>query len=222
MHVALPIDNPQSKQRLRVVQPSSAAEYHKLGAFIKEVYWRRYEAVEPHLLPILVALEDENQSLIAACGLSLGSQHPLFLEHYLDLPAEQSIAKYSDVQHIRRDRIVEVGNLSAAIPSGGRLMIGALCQWFYQQGLDWVVFTGTTQLRNSFQRLGIGLTTLAVANPQRLGDQGQRWGCYYQAQPKVMAGNIRTNYMQLSRVVERTDKNIFPLHLEVIASHETD
>lgn len=222
MNAAISIkDGHHGNQKLRVVRPASVCEYAALSNFIKTAYWHRYGATDPHLLPTLVALENEQNELIATCGLSLGSESvPFFLEQYLDQPVEQALAQQIGQPSVNRKQIVEVGNLSAAISSGGRLMIGALCQWFYQEGMEWVVFTGTNQLRNSFQRLGIGLNILADANPRRLADQGDSWGCYYHTQPKVMAGHIRTNYTQLTHAVDSASKNIFPLHLDVIASDE--
>jgi hypothetical protein len=54
-------------------------------------------------------------------------------------------------------------------------------------GYDWVVCTGTDQLRNSFHRLGIVTQILADADPARLPDGGAGWGQYYEHHPVVVA-----------------------------------
>jgi hypothetical protein len=49
--------------------------------------------------------------------------------------------------------------------------------------------------------VGAGRTELArlifAADPQRLGDERQHWGSYYESQPWVHVGNIRAGFIHL-------------------------
>jgi Thermostable hemolysin len=211
-----------NKPRLRIVHAHQAALYEELGDFIKAVYKQRYGAARPKLLPVLVALESSEGELLAACGLSFGSEDPFFLEQYLDETVEKRIGQQNPSADVARRHIVEVGNLCAAIPSGGRLMIVALCQWLCERGLQWVVFTGTTQLRNGFSRVGIELEVLGKADPARLQGNAEDWGRYYHSKPQVMAGNIRANHARLQSVNHTAAKNLLPLHLDVIVCDAVD
>ena len=221
--VVLPTESTNKEHTLRVVFSHQIDEYAQLGAFIKKAYRQRYAAKNPHLLPILVALETSDGELVAACGLSVGTDHRFFLEQYLDDAIENIIANRQQRTVPQRRQIVEVGNLCSTIPSGGRLMIASLCRWFYETGFQWVVFTGTTQLRNSFARLGIKLFVVAKADPSRLKNGVDGWGHYYQTQPQVMAGDIRTNYARLQFANKQSSsKNVLPLHLDVILNDAAD
>lgn len=211
-----------SDYRLRIVYSNQVSAYEELSAFIKAVYWQRYGATQPTLLPVLVALESNNGELLATCGLSFGSESSFFLEQYLDKRVETLIAQKIFYSHLARRHIVEVGNLCSAKPGGGRLMIMALCERFCELGLQWVVFTGTNQLRNSFSRLGIDLLVLAKADPTRLKGTAEGWGRYYHSQPQVMAGNVRANHMRLQSADHNQSKHLLPFHLDVISGDATD
>ncbi|MGL5609497.1 MAG: thermostable hemolysin, partial [Aeromonas veronii] len=56
--------------------------------------------------------------------------------------------------------------------------------------LDYVVFTGTAKLRNSFARLQLNPVELAPAQAHQVGADADAWGEYYRCQPKVMVGDI--------------------------------
>ena len=160
-----------------------------LQAFIGDAYLREFRARIPHFLPLLIGLYRADDTLVAACGLQLAATGPLYLEQYLDLPAEQQLAAMQD-EPPRRDGIAEIGNLATSAPGNGRLMFAAMCQLLYQQNMEWVMFTGTRKLRNSLRRLQLDPITLAVASPARVGEHAGHWGDYYQHQPMVMAGRL--------------------------------
>jgi hypothetical protein len=69
-------------------------------------------------------------------------------------------------------------------------MFAALCRWLSEQSFDYVVFTGTAKLRNSFHRLHLNPLELAPALPERVGKDANAWGHYYQCQPRVMVGDL--------------------------------
>ena len=79
-------------------------------------------------------------------------------------------------------------DLMAGVEAGvSRFLFASLSVWLDGAGYDWVVCTGTDQLRNSFHRLGIATQVLATADPATLPDGGAGWGRYYDHHPVVMA-----------------------------------
>ena len=154
-------------------------------------------------MPHLVRLTTKEGEMVAAVGYRDAAAHKLFLEHYFDEPIEVVLGRRLGQDVARRD-IVEVGNLADAHPGGARAAITALTAYLYGAGFRWVVFTGVTKLRNAFYRLGIEPFQIGEADPSRLDDEERRaWGRYYQAGPRVMAGDIHEGYwaLEFSRTV---------------------
>ncbi len=80
-----------------------------------------------------------------------------------------------------------------------RYLFAALSVWLDRAGYEWVVCTGTGQLRNSFHRLGMATHVLAKADPDRLPDGGASWGHYYDHQPVVIAISVAGGIRSLNR-----------------------
>ena len=99
-----------------------------------------------------------------------------------------------------RSAIVEVGNLAANDTGSARLSIIAITYLLAMGGLEWVTFTGNIGLVNSFHRLGLKPVTLCAADPERLGDERQHWGSYYESKPWVHVGNIRAGFIHLRNI----------------------
>lgn len=165
-------------------------------SFIRERFASRYGARVRHFMPTLLQLEDETGTRHGAVGVRSAAREPLFLERYLDRPIEAEIAGKAGFAPAR-ERIVEVGNLAAEGAGHARLLIVALTSLLVAQGFDWVVFTGTPEVLNSFSRLDLGPLPLGEADPARMGDELADWGSYYDSHPKVMAGNIRSGHERL-------------------------
>lgn len=170
---------------------SAAAE-----AFIRERFAARYGARVRHFMPTLLQLEDDSGMRHGAVGVRSAALESLFLERYLDRPVETEIARQSGFSPAR-ERIIEVGNLAARGDGHARLLIVALTALLVARGFDWVVFTGTLEVRNSFSRLDLGPFPLGEADPARMGDELADWGSYYDSHPMVMAGNIRRGHERL-------------------------
>ncbi|MCY1524463.1 Thermostable hemolysin [compost metagenome] len=149
-------------------------------------------------MPELLSMRNHHGALSAVAGLRLASQGQLFLEQYLEAPAETMIAQLA-ARPVARDQIVEVGNLASINSGNARLIIVAVTCLLYLRGLDWVVFTGAPTLINSFRRLGLEPVLLGEADPGRLGDAQQQWGTYYEQKPQVFSGSIRFGFEQLQR-----------------------
>lgn len=158
-------------------------------AFIRATFARRYGAQISSFAPRLLLLEQQER-IVAAAGWRPASGEALFLENYLDQPIERAMADLAD-QLVRREHIAEVGHLAAEKPGGTVQVVLALAEHLDRLGYEWVVFTATRELIGIFNRLGLPLLALALANPGRLGRVAGTWGHYYDTQPVVVAGRIR-------------------------------
>ncbi|MBR9883607.1 MAG: thermostable hemolysin, partial [Oceanospirillales bacterium] len=153
-----------------------------------------YGAELDHFMPLLLWLEGSN----TAVGLAPGNSGTMFLEHYLDSPIEAALSQACN-RPVARSTIIELGNFAAGSIGETRLLIPMLAQLLYRLGYEWVVFTATPVLKNSFRRLGVELVPLASADPARVPDPA-RWGRYYQCAPEVLAGSIAQALPGLSRI----------------------
>ena len=158
-------------------------------AFIADVFRRHYGAKVRSFAPNLMLLGD-GERITATAGWRCAGEDRLFLETYLDEPIETSVARLAG-QPVRREAIVEVGNLAADRPGGSVDVILNLARHLDRLGYEWVVFTATRELIGIFRRLGLPPLALACADPARLGPDAADWGSYYDSQPVVVAGRIR-------------------------------
>jgi len=168
---------------------------------IRERFRQSFGADLHTLMPRLFTLRadggDLPGDLLCAFGLREAGRHRLYMEQYLDEPVEAVISKLAD-HEVRRDRIIEVGNL-AALPGNARTMIVTVTRYLHAAGYHWVVFTGVAALRAAFLRLGLKPQTIARADPARLSpDDLANWGNYFAAMPQVMAGDVRYGHRVLT------------------------
>lgn len=204
---------------LRRVGPTSPARDRvALEAFIGDRFAERYGARIRHFMPELLGLEDGAGKLRASVGLRDAGCESLFLERYLDHPVECEIrAACGDLPP--RERIVEVGNLAARSGGAARLLIVALADLLAAEGFDWVVFTATPEVVNSFHRLELEPIALGDAQASRMGAELADWGSYYDAQPQVMAGHIGRGRARLSSADLLRQVTIRSRHVSFGVSH---
>ncbi|MGZ8273186.1 MAG: thermostable hemolysin [Burkholderiaceae bacterium] len=157
--------------------------------FIADRFQRAHGARIGHFSPYLLGVRDALGRWRAASGYTPADGRRLFLEQYLDGPIEETLAQHRG-RTIERDGIVEVGNLAASSMGMARVLIPLLARHLERLGYEWVVFTATRELRNTFARLGLHPIALAPANPSRLVAHNVDWGRYYDNDPVVMAGRI--------------------------------
>lgn len=155
---------------------------------------RIYGANVTRFMPLLLGLRQQGQ-ILAVVGLRPAADEALFLEQYLDEPVAQLISQRG--LSARRENVIEVGNLVSTSPGLARLLIVALTHYLHSSGFQWVAFTGTPALLNSFSRLTLSPIDLGAADPARLGDSASEWGSYYDTRPHVMAGYIPEGFAQL-------------------------
>jgi hypothetical protein len=168
-------------------------------AFIQQRFRKAHGADIRHFMPELFGMHNGGGQLCAVAGVRRAHLGPLFLERYLDEPIEPLINTAAD-HPVDRSAIVEVGNLAASDTGSARLSIIAMTYLLAMGGLQWVTFTGNIGLVNSFHRLGLKPLTLCAADPDRLGDERQHWGSYYESKPWVHVGNIRAGFVHLSNI----------------------
>ncbi|MGL5661712.1 MAG: thermostable hemolysin [Aeromonas sp.] len=190
----------QAPYRLQLAQ--TAPQVMALQHYIQAAYTLEFNARIPHFLPFLLGLYRADGTLVGACGLNYANgatpDSSLYLEQYLDQPIEAAINTRLGVQP-NRARIVEIGNFACSEPGNARLMFAALCRLLCENAFDYVVFTGTAKLRNSFTRLRLNPVELALAQAYQVGADADGWGEYYQSHPKVMVGDINQGRQVLTQ-----------------------
>ncbi len=177
-----------------------AEERYEIEGFIRRCFATKHGARIRNFMPRLLGLRVKQGDLIAAVGLRGASNSSLFLESYLDQPIE-AILKSRLGKAVRRDEIIEVGNLSSPYPGVVRWLIVKLTTMLHDEDYKWVAFTGTSALRNVFCRLGLSPVGLGVATPQYLSlSDRNNWGSYYDNAPMVMVGDISYGHRCLSKL----------------------
>lgn len=162
-------------------------------AFISQCFAESFGSRIEAFMPRLFSVRDEAGEFCGAFGLRSASRN-LFLEQYLDAPIEKVIAARAGTR-IERRVIVEVGHFSGSFPGAVRAMIGLLTDRLHREGYEWVVFTGTAELRNAFCRLGLFPIDIQAATAERIpADERAAWGRYYEHAPRVLAGNVQAGY----------------------------
>lgn len=170
--------------------------------FIHDCFDRAYGANVTSFMPRLFELVTRRGELTAAFGVRCAADEPLFLETYLDAPIDDVLEQKLGFRPAR-DKIVEIGNLAAIYPGAVRWLIVALTVRLYQDGYEWVVFTGTSELKNGFHRLGLRPISLGSASIEQLSaDQRAAWGSYYDTLPTVMAGSISYGFHEIENNCE--------------------
>lgn len=199
MSACCPPDSPEVVPRVRCagrwfseIAPRSSMETI-VADFIRRRFRLAYGAEPALRIPSLLTLTTAQGTLLAAVGVRNAGRERLFLEDYLATPVEAVMP----VPGTDRHGIAEIAHLAGVEAGVSRYLFAALSVWLDRAGYEWVVCTGTDQLRNSFHRLGIATHLLAKADPGRLPDGGAGWGRYYDHQPVVMAISVAEGIQSL-------------------------
>jgi Thermostable hemolysin len=185
---ACPADRPVFELTEHVGADRAAVE-----AFISQRFAESFGSRIEAFMPRLFSVRNRKGEICGAFGLRSGYRS-LFLEQYLDAPIEETIATLAGGR-VERRTIVEVGHFSGSFPGAVRAMISLLTEHLHRHGFEWVVFTGTTGLRNAFCRLGLCPTDIQAATADRLPAEARAaWGSYYEHAPRVLIGNIQEGY----------------------------
>ncbi len=165
--------------------------------FVAMQFKKAYDARITEFMPDLMGLYD-NAALAAACGLRLAATGPMFLEQYLERPADEMLCEKTDTATCR-STMMEVGNLSIARPGYARHLVYWLTMHLRKAGMQWALFSAVPALLNNFRRLGVPLLILAPADPVKISAEVRAtWGSYYDQRPQVSAVNVDTAFRALS------------------------
>ncbi len=158
-----------------------------LERFIAERFAAAHGARVAGFLPLLLGFWS-GPVCRAALGIRPARADALFLEQYLDQPAEQVIAGICRVP-VARATVVEIGNLVAAPGASTLLLYLLLLALLDRAGYRWLMFTATPEVRRGIRALGFGIVPVCAADPRRLADTSS-WGTYYDSDPQVMLGCV--------------------------------
>ncbi len=165
--------------------------------FISQCFFESFGSRVETFMPRLFSLHSANGEIQGAFGLRPANRR-LFLEQYLDLPIDEEIALRTD-NKVERGTVVEVGHFSGNFPGAVRAMIGLLTAQLHREGYQWVAFTGTTNLRNAFNRMGLYPMDIHAAEAECLSaEERAAWGRYYDHAPRVLVGNVNEGYQALT------------------------
>ncbi|MCK9504908.1 MAG: thermostable hemolysin [Porticoccaceae bacterium] len=184
----------RSLQKLLIPGPdfrlttANDSERGEVEAFIAKKFRDHHNARISTFLPALLSIHCGG-AYTAALGLNPATQGAMFLEQYLDQPAEQVIAALSH-QPISRNSIVEVGNLVSSLNGATALLYLMLLAVVQRSGFQWVIFTATPEVQRSIEKIGFKIASICEANPERLNTDSRQWGSYYDAKPWVTLGYV--------------------------------
>ncbi len=180
--------------------------YTIFSDLIASTFKKAYNARVMVSYPTLIGVCGKDGNPQAALGLRGAEEEPLFLERYLDMPAQEVIARRIGLT-LSRHEIAEAGNLASTRTAALRDIMFALSLTLKQQGFRYILFTGTESLKNYLEALGLKPVIYAEANPARLGEEAHHWGSYYDMKPKVMGGTTDAFYEGLLTAYRRRDKS---------------
>lgn len=189
-------DQPINNYTLAVIDAN-----HPLRAHVESYIYSRYSiAFNAHIhefMPMFVAILDENNAILSACGYREADSAPLFLEQYLHAPADQLMSDTFE-QPISRNKLIEFGQLASFSKGMSPLHFMLMAEHLVNAGYEWCIFTATDPLHAMMTRLRLHPVILTPANADYVQDGEEVWGNYYHHNPKVSAGNLKQGLAQLT------------------------
>ncbi len=169
--------------------PADHPQRLEVEAFVRNRYREIHGADVQRFLPVLLVLRGPGGRIAGVAGYRDAASEPLFLEHYLDKPAEQVLAAHFQCE-LGRHEIVEIGNFACVSCRASKDLVAGLMEFLDQRGTVWAMFTGTRLIRQIMQHMGIDVQELAPAQRSRLRNSVDDWGSYYECDPRVVAGLV--------------------------------
>jgi hypothetical protein len=171
------------------VAGTDAPERAELEAFVGAAFKRGHDATVTSFMPTLLSFRDRAGDLRGVVGLRGATPQPLYLEQYLEKSVETAIAAATG-HSVRREQVVEVGNLAGANCRAAMRMVALLPGYLLSRDYRWIVFTATSTVRGILEGFGAPLVELARADGARVAGSPDRWGRYYEKDPRVLAGYL--------------------------------
>ncbi len=175
---------------MRLLRGSDGEQVRRrLARFVRTRYRESYNAEVSDFLPELIGVMDSRGRLVGCGGIQMGvDPHPFFLERYLDASVEAHL--HDRGMNVSRNQIAEVGNLAVQLSGSGLYVMGALAAFLEGREIELAVFSATSQLRHIFRKLDAGLVELGPASAERVGASADRWGTYYEQDPRVSVVSV--------------------------------
>lgn len=174
------------------VAGTDAPDRAELEAFVGAAFRRGHDATVSSFMPTLLSFRDRAGDLRGVVGLRGATPQPLYLEQYLEKPVETAITAATG-HPVRREQVVEVGNLAGANCRAAMRMVALLPGYLLSRDYRWIVFTATSTVRGILEGFGAPLVELARADGARVAGSPDRWGRYYEKDPRVFAGYLPTS-----------------------------
>ena len=204
---AIVYDSPKKVRTALVFAGRGDVGYRVFARHIAGIFQQNYGAKIAVNYPLLMGFVDDSNEPIAALGIRYAIvESPLFLERYLDNPAEIILQNITGKQ-ISRCTIAEAGNLASSGNGDILRLLYALACHLETVGMEYILFTGTSLLRRYLNSLGLYPHILAEAKAERAGENAANWGTYYDTRPKVMAGNVNEFRKGLEAYFANLDSN---------------
>lgn len=165
-------------------------ERARVQDFIKTIYQKSYGADIEVDYPILMSVRNTDDEILAALGFRYADKDPLFLEQYTHAPLENILGS-------ARNEIAEIGNLASAGQGASIFLFAALASYLNHKNIHYAAITGTDFLHRYFERIGLNPQRICDAQITALADGGQNWGTYYDTQPRVLVGSVKTGVERL-------------------------
>jgi hypothetical protein len=179
------------------IAPAFAKDSKAVEDFIIQTYAKAYGAKIGVHYPILMSVQDEAGTILAALGFRYAAQSPLFLEQYLSHPVEE-------ILDTPRAAITEIGNLASSGGGASIFLFAALSAYLDGKGQTHAVITGTNFIEKRLRTLGLRPIRLATADPNLLLHKDENWGTYYNTDPHVLAGQVDHGYHSLQKALGAT------------------
>lgn len=182
------------------LQPVRAGDAGRadLEAYVRDRFAAKHGAEVRTFMPTLVAFRERHGELRGVAGIRGADESYLYLEQYLDRPIEERLTASlrllpvdrGGARAVRRDEIVEAGNLAGGSCRAAVRMVAQLPVFLMSRRYSWIVFTATSALRQVLEGLGAPLIELGRADPSSVATAADAWGRYYETDPRVFAGYL--------------------------------
>lgn len=176
---------------------STCIERKEAENFISDVYHLAHKAnLNQFMSNLYIGRENSSSNIYAAIGAHNLGEGTGLVENYLSMPA-QSILNSIDPLTVKRNQIVEIGNLAAVDIDYAKLII-AFSVFHLHEKYRWCLCTGTITVRQILKKMGIKYIVLEKADGKALGEEQNRWGTYYRHKPCVLALFVKDAYKAVS------------------------
>ncbi|WP_456295032.1 thermostable hemolysin [Vibrio sp. AK197] len=171
-------------------------QWNQAKHYIHERYAKAFDAQLNDYMPAFMALMKE-QEFVSLCGFRGAQSGELFLEQYLDIPADVIVSQQFSTA-VKREQLVEFGQLASFNKGLSLVHFFLVAQALVARNYQWCIFTATDPLYAMMKRFGLSLVTIADADPNRILDATSIWGNYYQHQPRIVAGHLVSGLAHLN------------------------